>query len=150
MTEVSAADIVVTGCQVLPPSVEISTPATTPPPASFAVPLMVTAEPSENEAPWDGEVIVEVGGVVSVDAVADVSPGISEAGWAPMSASTFTVACCMAGSGGVRLPASPAPAAWSRPNDHCTVPAPNTSAPLAARYKVRWWVAVLLGCVKLP
>ncbi len=30
----------------------------------------------------------------------------------------------------------------SRPHDHCTVPAPNTRAPLAARYKVRWWVAV--------
>ncbi len=46
-----AADIVVTGCQVVPPSVETSTPATTPPPASVAVPLMVTAEPSEKVAP---------------------------------------------------------------------------------------------------
>ena len=35
-------DIVVAGCQVVPPSVETSTPATTPPPASVAVPVMVT------------------------------------------------------------------------------------------------------------
>ena len=68
MTEVFGADIVVTGCQVVPPSVETSTPATTPPPASVAVPLMVTAEPSDKVAPDDGDVIVEVGGVVSVDA----------------------------------------------------------------------------------
>ena len=46
-----AADIVVTGCQVVPPSVETSTPATTPPPASVAVPLMVTAEPSDRWRP---------------------------------------------------------------------------------------------------
>ena len=32
--------------------------------------------------------------------------------------------------------------ALSRPQDHCTVPAPNTRAPLGARYSVRWWVAV--------
>ncbi len=80
MTEVFAADIVVTGCQVVPPSVETSTPATTPPPASVAVPVMVTGAPSEKVAPGDGEVIVEVGGVVSVDIVAAVSPAISVAG----------------------------------------------------------------------
>jgi hypothetical protein len=51
VTEVFAADMVVTGRQVLPPSVETSTPATTPPPASVAVPLMVTAEPSVRDAP---------------------------------------------------------------------------------------------------
>ena len=43
-----------------------------------------------------GEVIVEVGGVVSVDAVAGVSPDISVVGCTPMSANRFTVACCMA------------------------------------------------------
>ena len=69
--------------------------------------------------------IVDVGGVVSVDAVAGVSPDISVAGCTPMSANRFTVACCMAGS---VLPVSPAP--LSRPHDHCTVPAPNTRAPL--------------------
>src|SRR4051794_28710011 len=36
----------VTGCQVVPPSVEISTPATMPPPVSDAVPVIVTALPS--------------------------------------------------------------------------------------------------------
>ena len=116
MTEVLAADIVVTGCQVLPPSVETSTPATTPPPASAAVPLMVTGAPSEKVAPGDGEVIAEVGGVVSVEGVAAVSPAISVAGCALMSARTFTVACCMAGSTGP--PALPPPVPLSRPHDH--------------------------------
>ena len=74
MTDVLAADIVVAGCQVVPPSVETSTPATTPPPASVAVPLMVTAEPSDTVAPCDGELMDDVGAVVSVDAVAAVSP----------------------------------------------------------------------------
>src|SRR5260221_6143728 len=110
---------------------------------------MVTAEPSERAAPWEGEVIVEVGGVVSVDAVAVVSPEIGEAGWAPMSANRLTVACCMARSG-AGPPASPAPVGLARPYDHCTVPAPNTRAPLGARYSVRWWVAVLLNRVVLP
>src|SRR5215813_3288821 len=143
------ADMVVTGCQVVPPLVEISTPATTPPPASVAVPLMVTAEPSGKAAPADGEVIVDVGGVVSADCVAGVRPDISVAGCTlPMSANRFTVACCAAGS--VLPPELPDPVPLSRPQDHCTVPPPNTRAPLAARYKVRWWVAVLLGWVWLP
>ena len=50
-----------------PPSVETSTPATTPPLVSVAVPVIVTALPSAIEAPDAGEVIVELGGVVSVD-----------------------------------------------------------------------------------
>src|SRR5258707_13479583 len=111
--------MVVTGCQVAPPSVETSTPATTPPPASLGVPLMVTAEPSERAAPWEGEVIVEVGGVVSVDAVAVVSPEIGEAGWAPMSAKRLTLACCRARSG-AGPPAWPAPARVARPAYHAT------------------------------
>ena len=65
----------VAGCQVLPPSVETSTPATTPPPASVAVPVIVTAAPSWRFAPTAGEVIVELGGAVSVDAVAARQPG---------------------------------------------------------------------------
>src|SRR5689334_16299685 len=67
VTEVSGSDIVVTGCHVVPPSVETSTPATTPPPASVAVPLMVTFDPSERLAPWAGDVIVDVGAVESAD-----------------------------------------------------------------------------------
>lgn len=54
-------DIVVTGRHVAPPLVETSTPATTPPPASVALPVMVTAEPFDSAAPWDGDVIVDVG-----------------------------------------------------------------------------------------
>ena len=61
-----AGDIVVTGCQVEPPSVDTSTPATTPPPESVAVPLTVTVLPLVKVAPADGEVIVEVGGEVLV------------------------------------------------------------------------------------
>src|SRR5215471_14964099 len=118
-----AADIVVAGCRVVPPSVETSTPATTPPPVSAADPLTVTAAPSDSVAPEDGDVIVEVGAVVSVDAVAAVTPDISVVGCTPMSANRFTVACCMAES---VLVVSPP---LSSPHDHCTVPAPNTSAP---------------------
>src|SRR5689334_4266802 len=51
VTEVSAADIVVAGCQVVPPSVDASAPARTPPPASVAVPLIVAAVPSGKVAP---------------------------------------------------------------------------------------------------
>src|SRR5215471_2444652 len=126
-----AADIVVAGCRVVPPSVETSTPATTPLPVSDADPLTVTAAPSDSVAPEDGDVIVEVGAVVSVDAAAADSPDISVVGCAPISASRFTVACCMAES------VLPVPAPPSSPHTHCTVPAPNTSAPLDARYKVR-------------
>jgi hypothetical protein len=47
--------------------VEISTPATTPPPLSVAVPETVILAPSATALPAAGEVIFEVGGVVSVD-----------------------------------------------------------------------------------
>src|SRR5262249_15429863 len=105
--------------------------ATTPPPASVAVPVIVTEEPSDKLAPAAGEVIVDVGGVVSVDAVAGVSPDMSVAGCAPMSADRVTVACCLAGL--VLPPAVADPVPLSRPHAHCTVPAPNTRAPLGAR-----------------
>ena len=62
------------GCQVEPPSVDTSTPATTPPPVSAAVPVIVTFVPSVTFAPAAGDVIVEVGAVVSVDFVARTSP----------------------------------------------------------------------------
>jgi len=78
----------------LPPSVDISTPATTPP-VSAAVPLMVTTVPSAIVAPPAGDVILDVGAVVSVDATAGVSPAMMVTGWVPMSAKRLTVACCM-------------------------------------------------------
>jgi hypothetical protein len=65
MTLVFAGVIVVTGCQVEPPSVDTSTPATTPPPESVAVPVIVTVLPLANVAPPDGDVIAEVGAAVS-------------------------------------------------------------------------------------
>jgi hypothetical protein len=64
----------VTGCQVLPLSVETSTPPTMPPPMSLAVPLMVICVPSGIVVPGVGLVIVDVGGVWSVEAVAADSP----------------------------------------------------------------------------
>ena len=48
------------------------------------------------------------------------------------------MACCIRWSAGDRMPS------WtlSRPQAHWIVPALKTSAPLAARYSVRWWVVV--------
>ena len=90
-------------------------------------PVIVTVP--ETVSPLPGEVIVEVGALVSVDAVAAVSPLWMLPGWTPMSASTLTVACWTLTSG-VEPPRSCVP---SRPHDHWIVPAPNTSAPLGAR-----------------
>src|SRR5262245_59416948 len=100
-----------------------------PPPASLAVPVIVTVVPLWMFAPPTGEVIVEVGAAASLDADAATSPGWSVPGCAPMSASRLTVACRMLGSGvTATLLLFP-----SRPHDHCTVPAPKTSALLGAR-----------------
>src|SRR5215472_12375843 len=75
------------GCQVRPPSTETSTPATTPP-TSVAVPVMVTGVPTC--APVR-ELIPEVGGAVSVEAVAASNPACKLPGWSPISARRFTV-----------------------------------------------------------
>ena len=48
-----------------PPFTDTSTRATAPPPVSLAVPVMLTAVPVDISAPALGDVIVEVGGVVS-------------------------------------------------------------------------------------
>ncbi len=129
----------VAGCQVVPPSVETSTPATVPP-VSLAVPEIVTRDPSLTTVSCAGAEMVELGAVVSVDGEAAVRPLISVVACAPMSAKRFTVACCITGSG-VAPDGGPALAqalVTSRPHAHCTVPAPKTSAPLGARYIVRW------------
>ena len=62
-----------------------------------------------------------------------MTPGVdSVAGCTlPMSANRFTVACCIARS--VGPPALPDPVPLSRPHAHCTVPEPNTRAPLGPR-----------------
>src|SRR5689334_18415495 len=95
----------VAGCQVLPPSVETSTPPTTPP-VSVAVPLMFTATPAGRLALAAGEDAVTVGPTVSVDLVARVSPLCRVAGCAPMSASRLTVACF------IGVLAAPVPRSW--------------------------------------
>jgi hypothetical protein len=121
----------VAGCQVVPPSVETSTPPTTPPPVSVAVPATVTTLPCARVVLFNGVVTVDVGAVVSVDAVAGASVSSGVPGCTPMSANTLTVACCAFGSA-----ASPV---WFpiRVNDQLIVPASNTRAPLGARYSVR-------------
>ena len=141
----------VAGCQVEPPSVETSMPATWPP-ASLAVPEIVTVEPSAIAAPADGLEMVELGAVVSVLCETAVRPLISVVAGTPMSAKRFTVACCMTGSG---VAPAGGPLLFqalvsSRPHAHCTVPAPKTIAPLGALYSVRWWVWVVPCLVMVP
>jgi hypothetical protein len=58
--------------------VETSTPATTPPPASDAVPVSVTRAPSATVV--GGAVIADVGGVLSVEGEAATSPASRVAG----------------------------------------------------------------------
>src|SRR5882672_10661199 len=131
------------GCQLVP-SNETSTPGTAPPPCSVAWPLIVTRVPLGTEAPDAGDTIVELGAKMSADIEAATSgvpsaPSCNDCGWAPMSASRLTVACCIARSGFAGRRSCTA----SSPHDHCTVPAPNTSAPLLCRYSVS-------ECVALP
>ena len=104
---------------------------------SLAVPVTVTG-PAGTEAPFAGDVIVTVGGVVSVDLSAATRPACSVLGCAPMSASRLTVACCMAGSGLLLVWVLVRSWWLSSPHAHCTVPAPNTSPPLDDRYRLRW------------
>ena len=126
------------GCQVDPPSTETSTPPTTPPPESVALPVMFAATPAGSEAPAAGVRMVDTGGVVSVEAVAGVSPAWSETGCAPMSANRLTVACCMRTS----VVAPRLARSWfaSRPHDHWYEPEAKTSAPLACLYSESRWV----------
>ena len=55
----------VAALKVAPPSTDTSTLATDPPPVSLAVPVMLTVAPVNTLAPIAGEVIAEVGGVLS-------------------------------------------------------------------------------------
>ena len=115
------------------------------------MPEIVTRVPSAIAAPAVGLVIVVLGGPASVDADAGAMPLISVVAWAPMSANRLIVACCITGSGaeaGGLLALQP----WltSSPHAHCTVPAPNTSAPDGALYIVRWCVWVVGEATLLP
>ena len=117
------------GCQVNPPSTETSTLPTTPPPASEAVPLIDTALFACTVAAGWGEgdhrrrrrAIRRLRGgdetrLDSCGLYAHVSEEVDRR--------------LLHGSVGVDPPRSWLP---SRPHDHCTVPDPKTSAPLAAR-----------------
>src|SRR6185436_11353078 len=118
---------------VVPPSTDSSTPATMPPPLSVAVPVMTTRSPLPTLLPPAGEPTVATGAMRSEDLPMATSgfdgsaPACSDAGCAPISANRLIVACCIAWSAGYE------PRSWllSRPQAHCTVPAPKTSAPLA-------------------
>ena len=94
--------------------------------------------PPVTVAPAAGEVIVEVGAVVSVDCVAATRPASQRRGLRAHVGEEVDRRLLHASGRPGRPPS------WlaSRPQDHWTVPAPNTSAPLGARYSVRWWVAV--------
>ena len=116
-----------------PPSTDTSTAATTPPPVSTAVPLTTTGVPIGTTDPAAGAVIVDTGAIVSVDLVAAARPDWRDAASTPMSASMFSVSCCMLTSVGT---APSGRLRWysSSPHAHCTVPVLQTSAPLGARY----------------
>ncbi len=114
--------------QVVPPSVETSTRATTPPPVSAAVPVMVTGRSAGTVALGAGLATVMAGPVVSVEAVDATRLLCRDLGWTPMSAKTLTVACCIRLSS-VTTASSGLPVGMLvRPQDHCTVPAPKTRA----------------------
>src|SRR5206468_6368167 len=115
--------------QVTPPSSETSTPPTTPPPLSVAVPVTVRYVLLPIVLPAVGLLITVVGAWVSLDWVAAARLAIRVLGWAPMSANRLMVACWIRESGADWMPS------WSlsSPHAHWMVPAPNTSAPLAAR-----------------
>ena len=72
--------VVVAGDHVFPPSKDISTAATTPPPPSLAFPENVIFAPEEKVAPFEGEVIDAVGAVKSDDCDAVVRPACRVAG----------------------------------------------------------------------
>src|ERR1043166_6767714 len=87
-----------TGCHVAPPSTEISIPATRPPPKSVALPVMVAVCCTPNGLV--GGSICDCGAEAAPDGIAATSPGRSEAGCTPLSAHSFTVACCILTSAG--------------------------------------------------
>src|SRR5262245_579039 len=60
------AVVPVAALKVAPPSTDTSTWATVPPPASLAVPVMLTVVPIGTPSPALGNVIVEIGGVPSL------------------------------------------------------------------------------------
>src|ERR1700704_4665632 len=87
------------GCQVVPPSTETSTPPTTPPPASVAVPVMATGMPADPSPPGSGNGREDVGARVWAEADAEVRGDCKVAGCTPISANRLTVACCIDASG---------------------------------------------------
>src|SRR6266516_473556 len=114
------------GCQLTPPSVDTSTPATNPP-TSAAVPCAVTCAPLATEPPV-GEVIAAVGATRSVETLAALSPLTNVLGCACMSARRLTIAWRILVSATAPAPSCSA----SRPQAHWMVPAEKTSAPLGA------------------
>ena len=121
----------VAGCHVWPLSVDTSTPPTTPPPVSLAVPLIVTWLPGVIEAFGAGAVIVDVGAVESLETRRGRSSrSCSVDGCTPMSANRLTVACCMPRR---RRPRSRDRGSSRGPRTTAPCPAPNTSAPLGVR-----------------
>src|SRR5215471_6958147 len=71
------AVVPVAALKVAPPSTDTSTRDTVPPPMSLAVPVMLTVVPVNIPAPAWGDVIVEVGGVLSWTVTAICAVGSS-------------------------------------------------------------------------
>ena len=110
---------------------------------SVAVPEIVTLLPSVRMlARPSASVIVEVGAVVSVDAVVATQPGQQRRRLHAHVGEQVDRRLLHVRVGLAVGPLSSRRSSSSRPQAHCTVPAPNTSAPLGARYRVRLWVAV--------
>ena len=103
---------------------------------SVAVPVIVTRLPLWTCAPAAGDVMTDVGANVSVDALAAISGEPDR---------RRSAACGLRAHVGQQVHGrllhglighcASAPRSWmlSNPHDHCTVPAPKTSAPLACR-----------------
>ena len=87
-------------------------------------------------SPSFGDVIADVGALVSVDAVAAVRPACSVAGCTPMSANRFTVACCIAESG-VGAAAIVGSVETPRPLDRARVEDQRAARRAVQRHRVR-------------
>ncbi len=90
--------------------------------------MRVTGRSAGTVAFAAGLVTVTAGPTVSVEAVEATRSLCRDLGWTPMSAKTFTVACCIRLSAVITASSGLPVGMLVRPQDHCTVPAPNTSA----------------------
>ena len=146
----SSVAVPAAGCHVCPPSVDTSTPATWPPPASVAVPAIVTAVPFDDGRARRGERDHRGrrGSVGRSDGRHQLR----------LERRRLRAHVCEEVHRRLLHPSRPAGAAGStlntsctssRPQAHCTVPAPKTSAPLGSPIQ-RQGVRCRAGGVDVP